>query len=542
MLSLESAIHYALVIGLVLALPLVTTMAVQFFTLGTQSHQTQCRQRVRQATRPDTSTHEPYYVGFFHPYPNAGGGGERVLWTMIRAIQEKYPFIVSVIYSGDRVERDSLVRNVQSKFGLVIDPERIHVEELTWRWWIDYKSPRFTILVQSLGSVALAAQAIRRFCPDVFVDTVGFAFTYPFVTMLSSRIPIVAYTHYPTISSDMQSMVSSRESGVNNDERIARSASLTALKAAYYQSFATLYAFAGSFAWTIMTNSSWTHGHIVQLFEKARMTHVVYPPCDSDALAKFPLTPSSRIPAIVSLAQFRPEKNHVLQIEAFARLLKNHPEYAAPADQDPLPPPAQLLAKLEAPGASPPQYPLLVIIGGARNKQDRARAEALRQRAKALGIDSQVLVVVNAPWSQVLKWLQISSLGLHTMRDEHFGISVVEMMAAGLLTIAHDSAGPRLDIVTPAIRCNSAGSIDAPTDARAKAYLKRGDAAANRADQFPVGMVATTADEFAQMLRFGLAASPVVKEAVRKAARSAATARFSEAAFSTSFYKHFSPV
>lgn len=28
-------------------------------------------------------------LGFFHPYCNAGGGGERVLWVAIRAIQKK---------------------------------------------------------------------------------------------------------------------------------------------------------------------------------------------------------------------------------------------------------------------------------------------------------------------------------------------------------------------------------------------------------------------------------------------------------------------
>ena len=28
-------------------------------------------------------------VAFFHPYCNAGGGGERVLWTAIRAIQKR---------------------------------------------------------------------------------------------------------------------------------------------------------------------------------------------------------------------------------------------------------------------------------------------------------------------------------------------------------------------------------------------------------------------------------------------------------------------
>jgi len=32
---------------------------------------------------------------------NAGGGGERVLWSAIAVLQTKEPQIISIIYSGD---------------------------------------------------------------------------------------------------------------------------------------------------------------------------------------------------------------------------------------------------------------------------------------------------------------------------------------------------------------------------------------------------------------------------------------------------------
>lgn len=33
------------------------------------------------------------------------------------------------------------------------------------------------------------------------------------------------------------------------------------------------------------------------------------------------------------------------------------------------------------------------------------------------------------------------------MKHEHFGIAVVELMASGMITVAHNSAGPKLDII-----------------------------------------------------------------------------------------------
>ena len=44
------------------------------------------------------------------------------------------------------------------------------------------------------------------------------------------------------------------------------------------------------------------------------------------------------------------------------------------------------------------------------------------------------------------------------MWNEHFGIGIVEMMAAGLLVIAHNSGGPKSDIVVPLTNNNDNSS------------------------------------------------------------------------------------
>jgi alpha-1,2-mannosyltransferase len=55
------------------------------------------------------------------------------------------------------------------------------------------------------------------------------------------------------------------------------------------------------------------------------------------------------------------------------------------------------------------------------------------------------------------------------MREEHFGISVVEFMAAGLVTLAHGSGGPKADIIEPGL--NGFLAIDAEGYARALAKI-----------------------------------------------------------------------
>ena len=53
-------------------------------------------------------------VGFFHPFCNAGGGGERVLWAAIRATQKRWPKAVCVVYTGDHdVNKEAMLHRVE---------------------------------------------------------------------------------------------------------------------------------------------------------------------------------------------------------------------------------------------------------------------------------------------------------------------------------------------------------------------------------------------------------------------------------------------
>lgn len=188
-------------------------------------------------------------VGFFHPYTNDGGGGERVLWCAVRAIQDVSPDLDCVVYTGDHDSSpDSLTARAVDRFGVkLLHPPKVRtalspslprnplslirlpltcgsiakVVHLYKRKWIHETTyPRLTMIGQSLGSVYLSWEALTKFTPIYYFDTSGYAFTYPIARLFGCRV--ICYTHYPTISVDMLSRVRQRSSLYNNDDFIAR--------------------------------------------------------------------------------------------------------------------------------------------------------------------------------------------------------------------------------------------------------------------------------------------------------------------------------
>lgn len=413
MLSNQIALFLLQLVGMtVLFLTSLLTLAFLFY-----------RHRVRRYVTRHKSINRTLRVAFFHPYCNGGGGGERVLWQAINAIQLKYPNVSCVVYTCEDVSLSELLDNVSRAFYINLLPnlELIYLEGVRY---IEARSyPRFTILLQNLGSLLLAHEALHKFQPDIFVDTIGYAFTIPYFKYFASS-STCCYVHYPTVSTDMLEKVKSQKGDFNNDTKISNSLVLTNLKLIYYRLFAYVYGWAGRKCDVTLVNSTWTRGHISAIWGHNSNAQIVYPPCDTIAFAGLNLTRqrSKDRYIVCSLGQFRPEKNHACQIRAFSTFLESLTEEERKSCE-------------------------LHLIGSCRDQGDLDRVQELCKLSGGLGIRDNVSFHIKIPFHELLRCLAMSDVGMHTMENEHFGISLVEMMAAGCVMIGHNSGGPRLDIV-----------------------------------------------------------------------------------------------
>ena len=376
-------------------------------------------------------------IAFFHPYCDTGGGGERVLWCGINAMKRQFPEAKFVVYTGDvHVSGEQIINKAQSRFQIqnmewMKSPDTgVEFIYLHKRGWVEASTfPRFTLLGQSLGSIYLAWEALMKCCPDIYIDTTGYAFTLPVFNNIG-KCKVACYVHYPTISSDMLCLVKNRSSSYNNSSNISRSWILSSAKLQYYRLFAFLYRKAGHYSDITMVNSTWTENHIKELWKLPsngyNKVHKIYPPCDNTEFLQISRSSdeieNQTTTKVISLGQFRPEKDHAMQIRAMSELRNMISDKAW-------------------------ENVKLVIIGGCRNVEDRKRIEDLQRLCKHLSVEQNVEFKVNITFGELKQEMSEAKIGLHTMWNEHFGIAVVEMLAAGLITIAHRSGGPLMDIV-----------------------------------------------------------------------------------------------
>lgn len=85
-----------------------------------------------------------------------------------------------------------------------------------------------------------------------------------------------------------------------------------------------------------------------------------------------------------------------------------------------------------------------VILGSMQSSSYYAR---LMRRIRRLNLEGRVKILINAPEKLKTEILKKAKIYLHPTKYEHFGIAVVEAMAAGLIPIVHKSGGSWIDIV-----------------------------------------------------------------------------------------------
>jgi len=159
----------------------------------------------------------------------------------------------------------------------------------------------------------------------------------------------------------------------------------------------------------VLTNSSWTAAYIRKKYNL--LPDVVYPPVNiKDLLRKCVENKDS---FVLTISRFSPEKNLQSVLEV-ARLLRNV---------------------------------RFVIVGNAGTEQSKQVLSDLAERIEKYELDN-VEIKTNVSREELQRLQCRASIYLHPMYSEHFGISIVEAMAAGAVPVVYRDGGAWYDIVS----------------------------------------------------------------------------------------------
>jgi mannosyltransferase len=132
-------------------------------------------------------------------------------------------------------------------------------------------------------------------------------------------------------------------------------------------------------------------------------TAVYCPPADRAAAFAASGLPGKY--AIGCFGRVRAQKGTDVFVEAMCRLLPQHPQFSA-------------------------------VIVGAETPDQRGFAEALRERVRAAGLSERIRFLGELPIAEVPRWYQRISIYAFTSRNEGFGLTLLEAMAAGAALVA----------------------------------------------------------------------------------------------------------
>ena len=101
--------------------------------------------------------------------------------------------------------KDILDQKVKDRFGIEISESNLHFVNLDLELTnsLEPKNyPTFTLVWQAIAFIRVSIHSVITQPCDVFVDSMGVGFAYPFVSIFFG-VKIYSYTHYPIVSTDM---------------------------------------------------------------------------------------------------------------------------------------------------------------------------------------------------------------------------------------------------------------------------------------------------------------------------------------------------
>src|SRR3954468_14820664 len=214
---------------------------------------------------------------------------------------------------------------------------------------------------------------------------------------IPSNIPVILYLHFPPNLINTQ-----------NYENLKYNKNL--FWSAYFKPYKSISKILIKKAFSksnmIIVNSHFTKDAVKKVFPSSNPV-VLYPPVNID-LFYTSYNSEFRYRKVLVISRFSPEK----QIENAIKI-------------------AKLLQKED----------ISFKIIGSLIPSNKSYFNYLKKMVVDLGVEKNITLVPNATFDEILKSLSESIVYLHTMHGEHFGISIIQAMAAGLVPIVPSYGG-----------------------------------------------------------------------------------------------------
>jgi glycosyltransferase involved in cell wall biosynthesis len=158
----------------------------------------------------------------------------------------------------------------------------------------------------------------------------------------------------------------------------------------------------------VLTNSEYTRKTIFNAFNIN--AKILYPPVDIETFREAALNSSQREDMILVISRIAPDKQIENAIEV-ARIMRGRG-----------------IGKI-------------MVIAGNLHYYDHHYYQELKNMIADYNLSDYVSLQTNISFNKLIQLMQLAKVYFHPRIDEHFGISIVEAMASGLVPVVSDTGG-----------------------------------------------------------------------------------------------------